>query len=477
MRCITLIAILGLFLQFPGGNATFAQIPLSSASPEKKPVRWPDRPRYLDGRFSVMLSAGVNKYFGEFSGSEVGPSAGLRLHLTLRPFLEIGVGVEAASLQYTRRNRRNLGITYPFQFGEINLVERSTEALAAEGWLRLNLFPGSRFNAWILAGGGYAWLRPEDYRNGDAAYPGLETIPALSIPLGGGVEWHLTRSWSVQLGALAHLVMSGEMDAFDSGVLVQKQQESQGLPSNPDREKTANDTWLSVSLGLTWHLFDDTDFDSDGLSNREEENSGTNPYDADTDGDGLTDEQEVRVSHTDPLYWDTDHDMLSDYVEVTRYKTDPVNKDSDGDGLDDQVEILDYQTDPLSRDTEGDGLIDAEEKRLGCHPKKVDTDGDGLYDGDEVVIYHTNPVLPDSDGEGINDSEEVRVYKTDPNLADTDGDGLTDFEEIRLFHTDPLKADTDNDGQTDYEELRRYGTDPLKPPAPSAASPSSKRGG
>ncbi len=440
------------------------------------PPRWLDRARYVDGRLTVSLSAGLTKYFGEFSGGEVGPSAQVQVSYPLYPVLEIGGGVEAGQLLYTRRNRRNLGITYPYQFGDRNAVPRSTDVLAAEAWFRLHLFPARQFDIWVLAGGGAAWLRPEDYRNGDAAFPGPETISALSVPLGAGFEWHLTRGLSLQLGALAHLVMSGEADAFDSGELVQQLQESQGLPSNPDREKTANDTWVSVSFGVAWHLFDDTDFDDDGLSNAEEAAAGTNPNDADTDGDGLTDYEEVRIHGTDPLYWDTDHDVLSDYVEVTRYMTDPRNADTDGDGLDDNIELLDYQTDPLSRDTEGDGLIDSEEKRLGCHPKKVDTDGDGLYDGDEVIVYHTNPVLPDSDGEGINDNEEVRVYHTDPMQADTDHDGLTDFEEIRLFRTDPLKPDTDGDGHSDYEEVRRFGTDPLKAPAHSAGAPAKQRG-
>jgi hypothetical protein len=436
------------------------------------PRRWPDRPRYASGRLSVSVGGGLTKYFGEFSGHEVGPSAMLRMHYPLSSFLAIGAGAETGELLYTRRNRRNLGQTFPFQFGDTEPVGRSSAATAVEAWLRLNLFPSRQLNAWILAGAGYAWLRPEDYRNGQAAWPGPETISALSVPLGAGFEWFLSPVWSLQLGAHAHLVMSGEVDAFDSGDLVVRQQISQGLPTNPDRAKTANDTWLSAFLTVTWHLFEDTDIDGDGLSNREEEALGTNPSDPDSDGDGLSDYDEVRIHGTDPLYWDTDRDVLNDYVEVMRYKTNPLSADSDGDGLTDSFELLDYLTNPLSADTDGDGLIDSEERRLGCHPKKVDTDGDGLYDGDEVIVWRTNPLLPDSDGEGINDYEEVHIYRTDPNRADSDSDGLTDFEEIRLHHTDPLKADTDGDGRSDYEELRRYGTDPLKPPASPAADPS-----
>ncbi|MBN1448141.1 MAG: hypothetical protein JXA28_09435 [Bacteroidetes bacterium] len=421
---------------------------------------WPGRPRYADGLFRITFFSGASKYFGEFTDEQIGPMGGMTLHYAMLPYLEFGVGGEVGHILFTRRHRRNMGGTYEFQFGNANLVDRGTEVMTGEAWLRLNLFPAQWFNAWVLAGAGVTMFRPEDYRNGDASHPGAESIHALCIPLGAGFEWFLARRWSVQLGVVAHLVMSGELDAFDSGHLVELQQRSLGLPSNPAREKTANDTYLTASLGISYSLFTDDDIDGDALSNDDEASVRTNPYDADTDGDGLTDFEEVRLYLTDPLLRDTDGDVLSDYVEVTRYRTDPLKADTDDDGLSDREELLDYQTDPLARDTENDGLIDAEEKRLGSNPKKVDTDGDGLYDGDEVVLYHTNPVLPDSDGEGISDHDEVIIYRTDPNAADTDQDGLTDYEEIRLFRTDPLSPDTDGDGVTDYDELRRFGTDP-----------------
>lgn len=435
---------------------------------------WPGRPRYADGRFSLTGTGGVSKYFGEFTDESVGPVAGLQLRYAVTPVLELGFSGEATTIRYTRRHRRSMGGTYEFQFGDASMVDRSTDLLTAEAWLRLNLFPGQYLNAWVKAGAGMTQFSPEDYSNGDAAWPGDAQIRVLSAPLGAGFDFYLNRRLSLQIGAIAHLVMSGELDGFDSGRLVEQLQQSQGLPGNPTREKTANDTYLTLSIGLTWHLFADTDFDGDALGNEAEEEAGTNPYDRDTDGDGLGDFEEVRIHLTNPLHWDSDGDVLNDYVEVTRYRTDPTRADSDGDGLSDREELLSYGTDPLEKDTEKDGLIDAEEKRLGSDPKKVDTDGDGLYDGDEVVLHHTNPVLPDSDGEGISDKDEVLRYGTDPNAADSDRDGLTDYEEIRLFRTDPRLADTDGDGISDYDEIRRYGSDPL---APGSGNKSSTQGG
>ena len=54
----------------------------------------------------------------------------------------------------------------------------------------------------------------------------------------------------------------------------------------------------------------------------------------DTDGDGLTDEEEQQVG-TNPGYPDTDHDGLSDYEELKVKNTDPRTPDTDGDGVKD----------------------------------------------------------------------------------------------------------------------------------------------
>lgn len=58
------------------------------------------------------------------------------------------------------------------------------------------------------------------------------------------------------------------------------------------------------------------DPDHDGLTNLQEFQNGTDPHNADTDGDGLTDGQEVLLYHTNPLLFSTDGTGIPDGVEV-----------------------------------------------------------------------------------------------------------------------------------------------------------------
>jgi len=59
----------------------------------------------------------------------------------------------------------------------------------------------------------------------------------------------------------------------------------------------------------------------------------------DTDGDGLTDWEEINKYHTDPNNPDTDGDGVNDYEEVKEYGTNATKADSDDDGIGDSVEI------------------------------------------------------------------------------------------------------------------------------------------
>ena len=82
--------------------------------------------------------------------------------------------------------------------------------------------------------------------------------------------------------------------------------------------------------------------------------------------------------------YDSDADGQSDGDEATA-GTDPYDADSDDDGLLDGTEFMMVEAgtlvNPLDRDSDGDGLGDGEEVVLGTSPSNADSDGDGLMDG------------------------------------------------------------------------------------------------
>ncbi|MBE0517047.1 MAG: hypothetical protein IBX41_06625 [Methanophagales archaeon] len=237
----------------------------------------------------------------------------------------------------------------------------------------------------------------------------------------------------------------------------------------------------SVSVSGQHPLIKDTD--GDGIPDGWEVEHGLNPYDAsdaqlDYNYNGRTNFQEYQ-NGSDPWDKDTDKDGISNYAEsfgLFGFFTDPLAEDTDGDGLSDLEEICWYidtgnpahmkEIYPNENDIASkiEKIMDLRRKYpYKLDPTNSDTDGDGLSDGDEVHIYKTDPTKWDTDGDGLSDGDEVHIYGTDPTKWDTDGDGLSDYEEIFIYGTDPTKWDTDGDGLSDGEEIFGFGFAPIEP--------------
>ena len=93
------------------------------------------------------------------------------------------------------------------------------------------------------------------------------------------------------------------------------------------------------------------DDDQDGLSNLEEQTRGTLPQDPDTDDDGLSDGEEIRIHGTDPNDNDSDNDTLLDGAEIQN-GTSPENNDTDDDSIPDGLDPQPLATDPPVAPTE-----------------------------------------------------------------------------------------------------------------------------
>lgn len=91
--------------------------------------------------------------------------------------------------------------------------------------------------------------------------------------------------------------------------------------------------------------------------------------------------------------------------------------DTDGDGIPDEDEVR-LGLDPhnpvdAQEDFDRDDLTNLREFQLGTDMRKRDTDADGLSDGEEADKFHTNPLLADTDGDGVPDGVETQ-NGTDP---------------------------------------------------------------
>lgn len=144
------------------------------------------------------------------------------------------------------------------------------------------------------------------------------------------------------------------------------------------------------------------DADGDGLIDEIEEEIGTNPNKADSDGDNLSDFDEIYLTGTNPIKTDTDDDGISDDKE-----------DADEDKLNTLEEIR-AGTLPTYADTDCDGLLDGEEGSYATDPLDIDTDDDGLWDGDEIAIG-LNPCNPATFG--IPDAEYTMLQTIDADSA------------------------------------------------------------
>jgi hypothetical protein len=109
------------------------------------------------------------------------------------------------------------------------------------------------------------------------------------------------------------------------------------LPTVDDDNDGLPDAYEEATFGNLAQT-GDGDADSDGLTNKQEFNSGSNANVADTDGDGLNDGAEVAAG-TDLFGSDTDGDGLTDGDEVNTHGTSPLLIDTDGDRFSDPIEL------------------------------------------------------------------------------------------------------------------------------------------
>ncbi len=161
---------------------------------------------------------------------------------------------------------------------------------------------------------------------------------------------------------------------------------------------------------------------------------------ADTDRDGLTDEDE-QAGHTcvgqgppnctDPA--DSDGDGYTDLFEER-------NRASGFDPLDPNKPLTPCDNDKRG-DSDGDLLRDCEEEFLGTNPRLPDSDADRIPDGLEFFAgmnpLDANDAFGDMDGDGERNLDEITAH-TNPNVAPPPGYQPTRY----LYDLAPFTKDT-----------------------------------
>ncbi|MBW7473088.1 hypothetical protein QQF73_17930 [Marinobacter sp. M216] len=242
-----------------------------------------------------------------------------------------------------------------------------------------------------------------------------------------------------------------------------------GTNSAIDSTPGGDDVLREAETVLTDPLRRDTDDDS--VADGSELVRGSDPtvddradfFDADQDG--LTDGEEdlgwlvsVNGSAGDEVTSskslpDTDFDGLPDFVERD-LRTNPRSVDTDGDTISDYDEVADLSKYlSIAALYPNMNITSANTGGYGTDPTKSDTDGDDLSDQVELIsgsrlslpgettatTVFTSPIFEDTDLDDLNDGDEIAA-QTDPTNADTDGDGRRDGAEIAVG-TDPLVPD------------------------------------
>jgi hypothetical protein len=219
---------------------------------------------------------------------------------------------------------------------------------------------------------------------------------------------------------------------------------------NDTWEDTANSTSHSVaSLDAT-----NIDIDNDGAYNSEELANGSDPFDLDSDDDGLTDGDEIHLANEQNgrgyslVNWDSNGDSVSDHDDFygcfsVTYPggqlpafSGATYSDYDGDGVKNPFDS--YPADPANNDADLDGINDNTDPALG------DVSNTSPYNGQSWY----GSALADNDSDAILNFWDQWPGDASNGSNDSDGDGIDN-------NSDPFPGDYSN--YSSFNSIYWYG--------------------
>lgn len=271
-----------------------------------------------------------------------------------------------------------------------------------------------------------------------------------------GVEdqrwYYVSGSATIPAGTYTYRAYIGDYGNFDNAIL---------LPGAPDFDGDGIPNYL------------DLDSDNDGIPDvlevqgADTNNDGIADSFADTNLDGFNDNVTGSTNALLKSGSDGNGDGIADswpYKNIDQLgKPNPYDLDSDGDGILDLVEAGLTGSNGIASgtDTNGDGWSDTVDALAApivlpntdanglANVYDIDSDNDGITDNVEAqgTGSYKVPSDVDTDDDGIND-----VYELGAQVGVYGGGGLTPFEKVSDGKPDYVDTDTDDDGVPDRNE-------------------------
>lgn len=201
----------------------------------------------------------------------------------------------------------------------------------------------------------------------------------------GGFSQYKTSYMSPDLRLRYYPLPSSSLMPYVSAGVGLMMYDVKDAPFNKDIASTLSSASLvvPVGLGLTYFMKDDNwVFDLSAHSHMSSDNM--NPVYDDVP-DAYWHARLSIMYKVKTFEKDTDGDGLSDIDEVA-LGSDPNNPDTDGDGLLDGEEVNKYKTNPLLADTDDGGVNDGEEVRLNGNPLDADDDIMSIAPGKKIAL-------------------------------------------------------------------------------------------
>ncbi len=346
-----------------------------------------------------------------------------------------------------------------------NLSDYIQQTVNITGTATVNF--GGYFSSREQSGGYVNWTGRVEILN--AAGTILATSSTRNFTNADGVEdqiwYYLSGATTLTAGSYIFRVYVGSFGNFDNanltacyGSLAPMDTDGDGVPNYLDRDSDNDGIPDVIEAGGTDANNDGiidsfTDTDGDGFSNNVDGDVG---YDgiaentanvliisgADTNGDGRADSWPRRnldlIGYPNPYDLDSDGDGILDLIEAGFAGTNGIASGTLGtDGWSNTIDAL-AALNLLNSDNNGNpNYID------------IDSDNDGITDNVEAqsTSGYKVPTDVDIDGDGINDE-----YETAPQIGVYGGGGVTLFDKDGDTTPDYRDTDTDNDGVPDRNE-------------------------